>query len=543
MTAVVATAQVGNPSAAPLPGSASAPPVQRSLLQDPQQGATPRPIEVPRPPLTPRQAQPTTLPLGSPLAPIGDRLQRGSGQPLIVAPIPVPRGSIWTQVPGGLPIPSDDPLKIDAASDPVLMLARSSSPPEAFRRAIAGAVRHAPAVDEAVAQADEALASRNEASALQYPVADLSFSTFSILSRNFSGDPRNVLERSRPQGRTDAIARVQQPLIDFGATVNRIAAGNDRLRVAAAQIDDIGAQVALRAIGAWYNVFGYRALVRLGEAFAGSQTMLRDAVEDRIAQGAAAPGDLAQVDGYLASANAQLADFRRARANAEAQYRALLGSDAPATLARAPEPPAAVLAGGLTGFDPAATPAVRSARASADAAVRDARAVWADQLPKVSAALDAGRYGVIETDNDYDVRASVTLSMRLGGGAKQRADQATARASAADARLRRTEQEVSRDAAVAASDLDALTEAKAALESNYLASRRARDVLAERFRVARGTLIDVLAAESNYFGVAARYVQTVTELDTARYVLLARTGQLLPELGIDAATPPPREIP
>ena len=71
------------------------------------------------------------------------------------------------------------------------------------------------------------------------------------------------------------------------------------------------------------------------------------------------------------------------------------------------------------------------------------------------------------------------------------------------------------------------------IERNYLASRQARDVLSERFRVARGTLYDVLIAEANYFGVAARYIQTVTELDTARYVLLARTGRLLPALGIE----------
>ena len=37
-------------------------------------------------------------------------------------------------------------------------------------------------------------------------------------------------------------------------------------------------------------------------------------------------------------------------------------------------------------------------------------------------------------------------------------------------------------------------------------------------------------------GVAARYIQTVIELDTARYALLARTGRLLPALGIDPVT-------
>ena len=53
-------------------------------------------------------------------------------------------------------------------------------------------------------------------------------------------------------------------------------------------------------------------------------------------------------------------------------------------------------------------------------------------------------------------------------------------------------------------------------------------------------MIDVLTAEGNYFGVAARYVQALIELDTARYTLLARTGKLLEALSIAPATLDPR---
>ncbi|MEJ8629606.1 TolC family protein [Sphingomonas sp. I4] len=115
-----------------------------------------------------------------------------------------------------------------------------------------------------------------------------------------------------------------------------------------------------------------------------------------------------------------------------------------------------------------------------------------------------------------------------------------ARASGADARLRRTRIDAQRDAEIALADVTALEAARTAIESNYIASRRSRDVLAERFRVARGTLFDLLSAENNYFGVAARYIQTVIELDSARYALLARTGRLLPALGLDPVTLDPR---
>ena len=81
----------------------------------------------------------------------------------------------------------------------------------------------------------------------------------------------------------------------------------------------------------------------------------------------------------------------------------------------------------------------------------------------------------------------------------------------AEAAYARIRNQAVRDARIAWTDVDALTTAAAAIEANYIASRTARDVLLERFRVARGSLIDVLAAEDNFFQVAARYVQVMAE--------------------------------
>lgn len=529
MTAV-ASAASGQVTAAP----------SGSLVVDPQQGATPRPLPSsptppsamspasPVPPPTSPVRQDTPLPVptvNGPARPAGTR----AGP---TAPLPLPRRTIE----GGLPAPVGDPLRIDPATDPVLRLARSSTDPLPFRAAIVSAVRRNPALDEASAQVEEADAVRDEARARTLPTADISVSSFRVLGRAFSNDPGNVLERSRPSRRTDGLIRVQQPVIDWGSSRSRIRAGEARLEAARAGVEDTGTQVALRAVAAWYEVYGYRALVRLAEAFTANQRDLRVALQDRVTQGAAAPADVAQVDGYIASADAQAADFRRLLSSAEAQYAAVIGSSAPGDLGRAPAPALDGIARAALPEDVDRLPTVRAARLGADAAQLDARAIRSDRLPQLSAGLDAGRYGIIETDRDYDIRGSVTLSMRLGGGAAARVRQADARASGADARLRRTRIDAQRDAEIALADVAALEAARAAIEANYIASRRSRDVLVERFRVARGTLFDLVGAESNYFGVAARYIQTVIELDSARYALLARTGRLLPALGIDPAT-------
>ncbi len=437
-------------------------------------------------------------------------------------------------------MPSGDPLHIDAGSDPILRLARAQTSIDTFARAIGAAVTRNPSLDEASAQVDEAREARGEARARQLPTADLSISTFQVIDRAFSNDPGNVLERSRPRARTDGLVRVQQPVIDFGASNARIRAAQARLEGAQASVEDTATRLALQAVSAWYNVYGYRALVRLSEAFADSQRELRGSIELRIRQGAAAAGDIAQVDSYIASSAAQLADFRRQLASAEAQYVAVIGGPAPADLSRAPLPALGGITAATLSGETDRLPLVRAARLGVQAARADVRALQGDRLPQLSAGIDAGRYGIIETSRDYDIRGSLTLSMRIGGGIDQRIGQAEARASGADARLRRTQIEVRRDAEIALADVSALSDAQSAIEENYLASRRSRDVLAERFRVSRGTLFDLLAADNNYFGVAARFIQTTIELDTARYALLARTGRLLPALNIQPAALEPR---
>ena len=291
--------------------------------------------------------------------------------------------------------------------------------------------------------------------------------------------------------------------------------------------------MALGAVAAWYDVFAFRALVSLTEAFVASQRDLRAAVEDRIRQGVSAEGDLARVDSYIAQAETRLARFRRLLAGAEARYAELTGAPPPANLERAPSPGPGVPTREDAALAAGDAAAVRSAQAQADAALRDARAARADRLPQVTAGVDAGRYGVIENDRDYDIRGRVALRYRIFGSADARAEQYEARARGADARATRIREEAGRDAAIAWSDVRALVQQLNALEASYIASRRSRDVIVERFRVARGTLFDVVAAEDAYFESATAYIQALSELDAARYVLLSRMGRLLDVLRID----------
>jgi adhesin transport system outer membrane protein len=486
------------------------------------------PPPTPTPPYIP---EPAPAPLPSHIAPTPSSPAPASD--LRTRPSIVPAAALPRTGPPILPGPTHDPLNIDPGKDPILQLARSQASPEMFRTVVATAVERHPATQEARATSAEAGAVVDEARERRLPSVDLSVSSYRVLSRDFSNDEQNIIERSRPSARTDAILNVNQTVFDFGASADRVLAAGARLRAAAAEAEASADRIALNTVASWYDVFAYRALVALSESFVANQQELREAVEERVAQGVSAPGDTARVDSYLASAQTRLAGFRRLLANAEARYTELIGSPPPAYLERAPVPQTPALTRDAAALAGLSTPAARSAQAMADSARREAQAAKRDRLPQISAGIDAGRYGVFENDRDYDIRGRVTLRQRLFGGTEARVAQARARAVSADARASRVRDEASRDAAIAWSDVRALEEQLKALEASYLASRQSRDVLIERFINSRGNLFDVVAAEDAYFETATAFIRTLSELDAARYVLLSRTGNLLDSLGID----------
>ncbi len=339
-----------------------------ALAQNPESGMAPPPTPTPPPVPVP----PPPPPLPSILPP--------SASPPAAAPAPVTprilspdRGAPSTAA--TLPPPSNDPLNIDLGKDPILQLARSQASPDAFRAIVATAVERHPATQEARATSDEAEAVVDEAHERRLPSIDLSVSSYRVIARDFSNDPQNIVERSRPSSRTDAILNVSQTLFDFGASAERVLAAGARLRAAAAEAEASADRIALNTVAAWYDVFAYRALVALSQSFVANQQELRDAVEERVRQGVSAPGDTARVESYLASAQTRLAVFRRLLANAEARYTELIGSPPPAYLERAPVPRAPVLS-------------------------RDAAALGGDELAGGALRPGDGRFGPARGEGD-----------------------------------------------------------------------------------------------------------------------------------------------
>lgn len=433
-----------------------------------------------------------------------------------------------------LPEPEIKPLAIDFGRDPVLSLGQATADPAVFRAIVGAALEESPVERESRALEAAARARVDEARAGYLPTIEVGVSAFKTLERNFSDDPFNLIERSRPRQRVDFTFSVAQPLVDFGRTDGRVRSAAARLRAAGFEREARAGEVAGDMVAAWTQVFGYQALVRLIEGFVSAQDGLGDAVETRIERGVSAEGDRARVASLRSQGLVQLAQARRQLASAEARFEELGGFAPPDRLLRPPLLDDTRYTRKYAVFVAESAPQVLSAEASADAREQEARAAEADKFPDLTARVDNGRYGIFEDGrNDYDTRATVNLNWRiLGGGVWSRARAADAEAVAADAVADRVREEARRDAAIAWSDVQAIEEQIRALQSAYKAARQSRDIVVARFEALRGSVFDVADAQNAYLNAASAYIRALTELDQARYILLLRTGRLLEVLEI-----------
>ncbi len=439
-----------------------------------------------------------------------------------------------------LPPPGQNPQSINFSQDPLLAFLNPTKDAESFRAAIAAAVNRHPSFGEAEAGTSEALANRREARSALFPTLGVSLVGSRSLAREFQGASAPV-EALAPRGRTDAIASADQMLFDFGATGARIAGASTRLRAARADAARSNTGMALAAIQAWLQLIASQAQLDLSQALVERHRSILADTSARVAAGLASGADIARAEAGLADAMAAAAGQARSLAAIRARAHELFGADAPDRPQRPPPPPhsAAASADAAAGLSHS-TPAVTAARALAESARALASAARTDTRPRLSAGISASRYNVFDGSGSFDVRGQVVLrqSLSVGGAEAARISAANARAAGVGFTADRVTLEAERDAEAAFADARILDESLGVRETAYRANRRARDAMAEQFRLSRGSLIDLLRAEQQFSGAAAALIQGSIDRDIARYTLLGSTGELLPLLAIPSDLDP-----
>ncbi len=406
----------------------------------------------------------------------------------------------------------------------------AAAPPLAeFDELIAGAIARHPLLGADQSGVAIARAQARAARAALYPRLSASIDADYVIDRQFQSSTPNVTESLRPDGQVNAGLTASQLVFDGGAAFARIRGARAQTleseRTIEARINDL----ALNALSAYHDAAVHQGLLELVAEHVARHEKLVANMKERERLGAGARADILRAEARLSAARARAADITESARAADIRYLEFFGAPPPALafpdyapLNLASRDDAIALA--LT-----RNPVLSAALARTDSIRAEIGAAKASRLPEIRASVSSVSFDVFNGADDYDVRAGVNLNYDLFAGGARGA--AIARARAAAKRQEREEdlvrREIERDAAIAFERQLTANARLDALEAALAANREARDLVTERFRAARGGLIDVIEAENDWFEAGVRQLSGRADRDMATYALMEFTGDLL----------------
>lgn len=405
--------------------------------------------------------------------------------------------------------------------------------------AIVAAVQSHPEVRLAGEQRATAGFATREALAPYLPQASLSF----------DGGQRNVGAVDRPWSKVPAYrddARsvgltVRQLLYDFGATGHRLDAQRTREAAAEARAEARQSDLALRALGAWHEVFRARQQRALADENLQSRRQTLAFIREREQLGGSAASDVLRVRARVADAEALLVAADNRQLAAEAGFAETFGMAPPARL-DLPQAPAVDLA--LYGDSQAllrANAQFVEAQALSDAAGLDARASAAGLLPSVHLQANLTRRdigGAGQPATDRAVGFVVQHNFYTGGADTARADQVRQRAAEARLEVDVLRRQLDRALQQAVADVRTADALVAARADAVQVAASAFGAVREQFAFRRGTLLDLLRAQEDLFLAGRDLIDGVVDHAVARYRLLHLGSGLTPLLAIAPARSP-----
>lgn len=419
-----------------------------------------------------------------------------------------------------------------AIAQTVGLQAEASAP---FKDLIRDAVAQHPRVNAAIASHREAKQARREARARYLPTLGLDVAGDASISREFEERFDNIVERSRDRARADIVLRGQQLLYDGGETKARLESASAGIEAREGDVNSVASDVAVSAVTAYLSVIRSRKNLELAWEFERRHQDILTQVQVRYDEGVGALRDVARLRARIADAAAIRANIERNLISAESRYFELFRTSPPAHLA----PPEQALTQ-ATGPDDAIqlaydnSPTLKAFAAQTNVGRHDLEAAKAEYLPNVTLSVDATKFEVFDGTSDYDVRGRIGVDYTIfsGGARSARRNQALHRFRRSEFEEQLAQQELARDINIAFRELDILEIQIGVLKRAQKANEEARDLYVEQFKIARGSLLDLLQAEADYFNATLAYTDGVWERDVSRYRILNLTGELLQNFNI-----------
>jgi len=398
-----------------------------------------------------------------------------------------------------------------------------------FNSAIRLAVGRHPAYHSQLTGLDGARAERRRARAVLYPQLSTVFRGDYSLTRRFDPNTDNVVESLRPREQFTVGLSASQLVYDGGATFQRIKSARARNSEFRNSISARINELSLAALAAYHDFATHQALIALGEAFIHRHQKILNDVKERERLGASSKADVSRALARLAAAQARVFEIRESKQFAEIRYQEFFTSE-PGLLRRPSFAAVSVdTRAEAMALATGQSPEVAISAARRKASLAEYKAAKGARLPEVRVSVDAVKFDVFDSGNDFDVRAGLVVNYNIFGGGARAADiaQAGARARQNKFTEEQTREAVARDAAIAYERSVGAAARLQALETAVIAHNQTRDLILERYRVSRGDLIDVLQTENDYFESGVAYLTGLAARDMAIYGLMEHTGDLL----------------
>ncbi len=399
----------------------------------------------------------------------------------------------------------------------------------AFAALVRRAIGRHPAYHAQASNLDESSAARRRARSALLPQLSGQVRGDYSITRDFAAGTDNVVESLRPREQYTAGVSASQLIFDGGATINRIrsarATDKEYKQALSTRINDL----AINGLTAYHDVAAHQALLALGGAFIKRHEEILENVKERERLGAGSRADVTRARARLAAARARLSEIKESKRFADIRYEEFFGA-APKLLSRPTIIPPTLETRNETVAEAIVNnPELAAAEARADARQADYKAAKGARYPEVRLSVDAVKYDIFDSGDDFDVRAGVNVNYNIFGGGARAAEIAIARSRAKREAFNETQirQEIAREAAMSFERLQSSDERVAALAEAVIAHDETRDLVLERYQLSRGDLIDVLQAENDYFEAGVAYLTALTGRDMAGYALMEHTGDLL----------------
>ena len=459
---------------------------------------------------------------------------RQDGQSLYPSDIvaPVQAANSDTSAPQQLQSILTEPKNIsDELSDALGAAAFVATPTQStseFERLIREAIGRRPVFHAQLSALSETRAGKRLARSALYPQLSAQLSGDYVLTRDFGETTDNVVESLRPTEQVTAGLSVSQLIFDGGATSNRIRAARARHEEFEHALSTRINELALTSLSIYHDALTHQALVSIASDFIKRHQEILENVRERERLGARSKADSTQAAARLAAAHARFAEIRESAQLADIRFQEFFQGDQQKLQRPIIDVEYARTRDEAVDLALAGSPELAAASARANASKAEFKAARSARLPELRASVDAVKFDIFDSGDDFDIRAGLNVNYNLFGGGARSATIAQAGSRAKQDRFGEDQmrRDIERDAAISFERVHGARARLVALEAAVIANNKTRELVLERYKLARGDLIDVLQAESDFFDSSVAYLSGLTNLDLVKYELMQNTGEL-----------------